>query len=77
MKLSVNLNDEIEFRLTSRGYWIAWEYYKNLGVSFPAKFSQSGSSRCTLWEAIHIFGEHIHIGCDVPFENNEIFFKIN
>lgn len=61
----VNLNDSAEFTLTIAGANI-------YNQALDAKKKSGDMVRMQLWEAFNVFGDHIYMGCQVPFESNVI-----
>ena len=67
----INVNDYGWFKLTELGLRIYREYWNEVlpnEVEKPFLLTVNGYSRLLLWEAMEIFGQHMHIGGNVPFE---------
>lgn len=70
--LKCNTNIPVHVKLTEKGKELLNAYYNKYGFSKEVSFD--GYYTFQLWEVMQIFGQHIYIGCTVPFENNEIVF---
>ncbi|MFC8685993.1 hypothetical protein [Brevibacillus porteri] len=59
-----NMNDNARVKLTELGFTIleANKYYP--------KPDDEGYLTLPLWELMKLFGEHLFLGCKVPFETN-------
>lgn len=70
--LKCNLNIPIHVKLTEKGKEILDDYYGKCG--YPKEPEYDEYYEFQMWEMIQIFGQHIYLGCAVPFESNEIVF---
>jgi hypothetical protein len=82
----INLNETVTVTLTGKGLEIFKNYCqeslalvnkvseRNMAIEeYVNKFVFENSKiRVHLWELFKIFGEECYLGCDVPFEDNEI-----
>jgi hypothetical protein len=74
--MEINVNTKCEVTLTSRGADILTRYELDLANDVPMyvpKFYKAGDTYCEqFWELMSIFGSHLYLGCEPPFENNII-----
>ncbi len=69
----INMNDEVEVRLTDRGRDIYFHRNDEL-IKLGTKLEQympkevGGWFKCQLWELMQTFGPHISMGFDTLFE---------
>lgn len=65
-----NMNNLATVKLTDEGEKI----YRKHFTDYPTLMKMKDDKTVTthLWEFFHIFGEHIYMGCQTPFENNLI-----
>lgn len=71
-----NVNDYVRVKLKPNGREILRKKHELLNARYPkAKLhyrepleDSDGWSKWQLWELMSKFGEHIHLGCDAPFE---------
>lgn len=71
-----NINDYVWLKLTELGQRIYREYWDEVlpdEVEKPSLHTVNGYYRLLLWEAMEIFGQHMHIGGDLPFETKVWF----
>ena len=72
----MNLNDQVEVKLTDYGLKIYNDYWEGLdlkkyGLEVPEL--NNNILKTELWDLMHIFSKYIYMGnTEVPFENNEI-----
>ncbi len=77
--MQFNVNDYVRVRLNDHGRAIVREkhdelaaFIKGRGGAFhefrPTVEDADGWSRWQLWDLMHTFGPHIHLGARVPFE---------
>lgn len=73
--IPLNINERVSVRFTEEGeaVWIAFHEGKPPEMEIPDK---QGWRRCQLWHLFETFGPHIHMGCQVPFVENEIRLEI-
>lgn len=69
--IELNVNDDIEIRLTKEGRKIYEEYRKKYGDD-PLKKTEGGWTRVALWEFIHIFGLRMSMGAEAVIVGNTI-----
>jgi hypothetical protein len=61
--IKFNINNYVKVKLTPMGKEILKEtYFENIAED------DNGWSRWQLWELMLIFGKHLHMGLDNPFE---------
>lgn len=68
----VNLNEYIKVKLTDKGkeiYRNYWHYIDDEDVP-TLDTDEEGFCKFQLWEFMHIFGEHFHMGGRLPCETN-------
>lgn len=69
--MRLNLNEHVRATLTQRGadIWNTNEgRYEGVSYTTP-KYKQVGDVvKESLWHLFEVFGEYIHLGCDMPFE---------
>lgn len=71
-----NINDYVWLKLTEIGHSIYLEYWAEVLPNYeerPTLHMVNGYSRLLLWEAMEIFGQHMHIGGNLPFETKVWF----
>jgi hypothetical protein len=70
MKYKFNINNSVEVRLTEKGANIYNNWYGRYAqygiVQEPVQ--EGHLLRAQLWHLFQVFGEHIHLGGEVPFE---------
>lgn len=69
--IELNLNDDIEIRLTKEGRKIYKEYRKKYRHD-PLKKTKDGWTRLQLWELMHIFGFRMFMGAEAVIVGNTI-----
>jgi hypothetical protein len=69
---NVNLNEYIKVKLTDKGKEIYRNYYHYIDdEDVPTlDVDEEGFCKFQLWEFMQIFGEHFHMGGDLPCETN-------
>jgi hypothetical protein len=75
--LSANINVQVYVELTPLGEKIIEEYNEQFRMPHhdaPHKKEWDGFYKFPLWELMGIFGQHLSIGSDTPFEGNKIHF---
>jgi len=72
--MEYNLNRQCKVTLTETGAKVMNEYYESIRHPLVVnKVYKSGDEVSTeLWHVMKIFGEHLYLGCDVPFIDNVI-----
>jgi hypothetical protein len=66
-----NLNDYIKVKLTEFGRKIYRSSFVSLGLPEPhINVDEDGYTRFQIHDFINVFGEHFHIGCELPCETN-------
>lgn len=68
----VNLNEYIKVKLTDKGKEIYRNYWNYIDDEYVPKLNvdEEGYCKFQLWEFMHIFGEHFHMGGGLPCETN-------
>ena len=66
----MNINDKVKVQLTPFGADIWNKRYD--GLNIPAEYMPTAVEpfsflETQLWDAMNVFGPHIHLGGDVPF----------
>lgn len=65
----MNLNDTVKVKLTTKGLDLIKKFYKDLALPVCYREpDENGYTTWQLWELFEMFGSHIHLGTDVPFE---------
>lgn len=74
-----NLNEYVYVALTEAGKKYLALHYAEFKESFERlnHTPPTDRSEFQLWELMQIFGPYMHLGMQVPFENNEIRFTEN
>lgn len=82
MEINFNLNDYVKVKLTDKGKEIFRkdrERLNHMGVRWhfntEPELDVDGYYKTQLWSLMELFGEHICMGCDVPFDTNIILIK--
>lgn len=66
-----NLNDYIKVKLTEYGRKIYRSSFVSLGLPEPRiNVDKDGYTRFQIYDFINVFGEHMHMGCELPCETN-------
>ena len=76
--LRFNINETVHVRLTDRGRAIHRQEFDDLSTQFPncgltyspPREDADGWSEWQLWHLMEMFGPHIHLGGEQPFETN-------
>lgn len=66
----MNINDKVKVQLTPFGADIWNKRYDGLNIPvkyLPTKVKSGDFIEPQLWDAMNVFGPHIHLGGDVPF----------
>ncbi len=79
----INMNDTVRVRLNEAGLAILRnahdELYTRIGTPrpfVPPKVDAEGYSKTQLWSLMQDFGQHIHLGCIVPFETTILLERL-
>lgn len=80
--VSINLNDPVHVRLNDIGLSIYRERAERLRAVIPEKMRETvpleprlqpdGTYCVQMWELMQMFGPHLALGCDTPFETGII-----
>lgn len=81
-----NINDYVKVKLTEKGKYIYYHQFDNINQNIQEiggiplnpielKYDNEGYVEFQMWRLMEIFGEHLHNGCDIPFETT-IKFKV-
>lgn len=76
MYTKFNINDTVKVKLTERGKQIHREEWdrvfgdKSGFIYTPPLEDENGYSRWQMWSLMKIFGNHMGLGLDCPFETN-------
>lgn len=68
--MNVNCNQWAGVRLTAIGRRIYRDHYAQFGNPREPEVDAEGWTWLLLWQVMHIFGPHIYLGCDEPFDAN-------
>lgn len=69
MMKEFNINHFVKIKLNPQGELIYRDYHDKLGVATPKIIKDdAGYTQFSMWEAMQIFGDHIYMGCTMPFE---------
>jgi hypothetical protein len=68
-----NVNHYVYVRLTDRGRQIHRERFEAVFAGTKIKYSApvenaDGWSKWQLWDLMNVFGEHVRLGVELPFE---------
>lgn len=74
-----NINDYVKVKLTEKGKYIYYHQFDAINQNIQKiggkplnpielKYDDEGYVEFQMWHLMEIFGEHLHIGCDIPFE---------
>lgn len=70
--IEFNLNDYVQVRLTDLGRCLHEQEHEMLSTHASAPYKPpeelDGWSRWQAWRLMELFGQHMHNGCNVPFE---------
>jgi len=70
----ININGQVTFKPNSLG-WHIWEkYHRDLHIDPPA---HGETLTMPIWEMANIFGDHLYNGCQIPFEQTEMEYKMS
>lgn len=78
MRLSINLNETVHFKLTASGI----EKYRESYAAYM-RIKLTGSTdiviptKMMLWQFMEIFGKHFHIGIDPFVEGNNLEVEVS
>jgi hypothetical protein len=82
MQVKININEYVKVKLKEQGFCIHRQHYDNLWVGRvpafpynPPEVDNLGYTEMPLWELMWLFGEHISLGMEVPFDTEIIFEK--
>ena len=80
MQVKININDYVKVRLKEQGFCIHRQHYDNIWFGrippYPYKppmVDKDGYSKFPLWELMQLFGEHLSLGMEVPFDTEIVF----
>ena len=73
MTISMNINEPVWVKITDKGREILTEHWKHvLGDRFDAtnydRLSSTGWVKFQLWDLMNLFGKHVYMGNNPPFE---------
>lgn len=74
-----NINDYVKVKLTEKGKYIYYHQHDELNEEIlkwggrllnpiELKYDDEGYVEFQMWDLMEIFGRHLCIGCDIPFE---------
>ena len=66
--MDVNLNQNCTVRLRKRGINAIYAHYASVGMVPPKDYQEGEEYTAQLWEIMQIFGGHITLGMDSPFD---------
>lgn len=73
-KVNININDNVKLRLTEYGRTIHKDHFSGrLGSNAYEQYycpDDDGYVTMQLWEVMQVFGSHLHLGNEMPFETN-------
>lgn len=71
MKVTLNINDKVRFKMLRRG-WEAWNrYYTKLNLPVTElPVDEDGWSELPLWELMLVVGPACYMGPEPPFETS-------
>jgi hypothetical protein len=65
LPFTLDVNDTVKVKLKPNGMRIYLDHYDN---RLMPKVDADGYTKFQLWQLMAIFGPHIHLACDPPFE---------
>ena len=69
----MNLNATVSVRLTAGGLAALRRDVESIGMPHLIQQPRAdGTYRFQLWELMRVFGGSLWMGCEIPFEGNEI-----
>lgn len=74
--MKFNINNEVQVKLTDHGKDIYYHRDDELKKKYRQEIikpkypevDNEGYTKFQLWDLMYIFGKHIHMGCELPFE---------
>ena len=73
-----NINCQVKVKLTEFGKNLWLERYRRYNIEpSPMKVDENGYTSFQLWDLMYLFGEHVGIGKDLPFETEILIDKQN
>ena len=81
ISFTINLNDEVKIKLNDKGIEILKQEHERINQllerkdKFEVKLDEDGYYKEQLWRIMQVFGKHIALGADVPFETDIIVFE--
>lgn len=83
---SIDMNEEVKVKLTRVGIKILQQEHADLYTKvvraggrfkhFELRLDEEGYYKAPLWYLFHIFGYHISMTSESPFEANEVYVDI-
>lgn len=72
--ITVNINDYVIVTLKEDGKQILLRHHEGIGLpkKYHHKPQEDGTYKFAMWEWMRIFGPHMTIGMQVPFDTNII-----
>jgi hypothetical protein len=71
-RIEFNVNETVRVRLTDRGRDILRAYWAESTLPgrepYSPRISDDGWYDTQLWNVMHVFGPHVRLGFDVPFD---------
>ena len=67
MEIEINLNDSVSVNLSERGAEILNKYFKQFIIT--KNYKAGDVFKTELWDLMNIFGEHLTMGFNIPFES--------
>lgn len=78
-EIHFNINNEVKVKLNEKGKEIYLSHLKEISSEAECDYARKTNSyRYTtfqLWDLMKLFGDHMRLGEEPVFENNEIIFK--
>ena len=78
IKVNMNINVQMKFKLTKYGKEILKNYYEELKISDYQIPSETEELNMAMWEIAQIFGKYLYMGnTKIPFVDNKVEIELN
>lgn len=72
MKIKFNINETVSVVLTKFGAKVYNEYLDDCRFKYREHAVEGEELKLQLWHLMNVFGQHFHLGMEVPFKDNVI-----
>ncbi|RYI30554.1 hypothetical protein EVU96_09060 [Bacillus infantis] len=62
--MKLNINQQVKVKLNEKGKELLFNHYDE----FVLQLDQDGYYKIQLWKLMQVFGNHLHMGKELPFE---------